>query len=240
MTRADLNKEPDEVAGMFDGVAQGYDRTNLLLSVGNAPLWRFQTVRALAPKAGEKILDLAAGTGTSSAAIASSGATVVAADFSEGMLEVGRAKHASKPNLTFTHADAMSLPFNSYEFDAVTISFGLRNIVDPKQALTEMFRVTKPGGRIVICEFSTPIGGLTAAMYNAYLHLAMPAIAKLSSTNSDAYTYLAESIEAWPNQRELAAWMRAAGYGNVAYKNLNRGIVALHRGTKPLHDAEVG
>lgn len=238
MTRADMNKEPDEVAEMFDGVAKGYDRTNLLLSAGNAPLWRYQLVRALHPGAGEKILDLAAGTGTSAAAIAASGATVVAADFSEGMLDVGRHKHADKENLSFVHADAMNLPFNSFEFDAVTISFGLRNVADPKKALAEMFRVTKPGGRIIICEFSTPPGGLTRAAYNAYLHIGMPALAKLSSTNSDAYTYLAESIEAWPLQSELAAWMREAGYGNVAYKNLNRGIVALHRGTKPRTQGE--
>lgn len=223
---------------MFDGVAQGYDRTNLLLSAGNAPLWRYQVVRALNPQPGEKILDLAAGTGTSAAAIARSGATVVAGDFSEGMLAVGREKHDNKPNLSFVHADAMNLPFNTFEFDAVTISFGLRNVADPKKALAEMFRVTKPGGRIVICEFSTPPGGLTRSAYNAYLHLAMPALAKLSSTNSDAYTYLAESIEAWPKQSELAAWMREAGYGRVAYKNLNRGIVALHRGIKPTTEAE--
>lgn len=228
-----MNKEPEDVASMFDGVAKGYDRTNLLLSAGNAPLWRYQLVRALAPKPGEKILDLAAGTGTSSAAIAATGATVVAGDFSEGMLEVGRHKHANIPNLSFVYADAMDLPFNSFEFDAVTISFGLRNVADPKKALAEIFRVTKPGGRIVICEFSTPPGGLTKAFYSAYLNLGLPSLAKLTSTNSPAYSYLAESIEAWPKQAELAAWMREAGYGRVAYKNLNRGIVALHRGTKP-------
>lgn len=219
---------------MFDDVAKGYDRTNNLLSGGNAPLWRIQLVRAVNPQSGEKILDLAAGTGTSSAALASAGAQVVAGDFSEGMLDVGRAKHGDNPLITFVHADAMKLPFKKNEFDAVTMSFGLRNVIEPKVALKELFRVTKPGGRIVICEFSTPTNGFTKAFYKTYLTKVMPAFAKLSSTNSEAYTYLAESIEAWPNQTELASWIREAGFDHVAYRNLTGGIVAMHRGVKPL------
>ncbi len=219
---------------MFDDVAKGYDRTNNLLSGGNAPLWRIQLVRAVNPQSGEKVLDLAAGTGTSSAALASAGAQVVAGDFSEGMLDIGRAKHGGNPLITFVHADAMKLPFKKNEFDAVTMSFGLRNVLEPKTALKELFRVTKPGGRIVICEFSTPTNGFTKAFYKTYLTKVMPAFAKLSSSNSEAYTYLAESIEAWPNQSELAAWMREAGFEHVAYRNLTGGIVAMHRGVKPL------
>lgn len=219
---------------MFDDVAKGYDRTNNLLSGGNAPLWRIQLVRAINPQSGEKILDLAAGTGTSSAAIAASGATVVAGDFSEGMLDVGRAKHGSNELITFVHADAMKLPFKKNEFDAVTMSFGLRNVLEPKVALAELYRVTKPGGRIVICEFSTPTNGFTKAFYKTYLTKVMPVFAKVSSTNSDAYTYLAESIEAWPAQPELAQWMLQAGFEHVAYRNLTGGIVALHRGIKPV------
>lgn len=219
---------------MFDDVAKGYDRTNNLLSGGNAPLWRIQLVRAINPQSGEKILDLAAGTGTSSAAIAASGATVVAGDFSDGMLDVGRAKHGSNELITFVHADAMKLPFKKNEFDAVTMSFGLRNVLEPKVALAELYRVTKPGGRIVICEFSTPTNGFTKAFYKTYLTKVMPVFAKVSSTNSDAYTYLAESIEAWPAQPELAQWMLQAGFEHVAYRNLTGGIVALHRGIKPV------
>ena len=131
---------------MFDEVALHYDRTNSVLSVGNSRRWRLATVRAVAPKPGERILDLAAGTGTSSVALAKSGAEVVAVDFSQGMIDVGRKRH---PSITFVLADATQLPFRDGEFDAVTISFGLRNIEDPKKALAEMYRVTKPGGRLV-------------------------------------------------------------------------------------------
>jgi demethylmenaquinone methyltransferase/2-methoxy-6-polyprenyl-1,4-benzoquinol methylase len=233
MSRADLSKQPEEVAAMFDDVAKGYDRTNNLLSGGNAPLWRIQLVRAVNPQPGEKILDLAAGTGTSSVALSKTGASIVAGDFSEGMLEVGRAKHGKNPQISFVHADAMKLPFKKDEFDAVTMSFGLRNVLDPKKALAELYRVTKPGGRIVICEFSTPTAGVTKSFYKTYLTKVMPAFAKLSSTNTEAYTYLAESIEAWPNQSELASWIREAGFEQVAYRNLTGGIVAMHRGVKP-------
>lgn len=234
MTTADLSKKPEDVSAMFDDVALGYDRTNSVLSAGNSYLWRIATTRALNPQPGEKILDLAAGTGTSSAAIARSGAHVVAADFSEGMLEVGRNKHGKNPLIEFVHADAMALPFPENTFDAVTISFGLRNVADPHKALSEMFRVTKPGGRIVVCEFSTPRRAPIRAGYTFYLRTVMPFIANLSSTHSDAYTYLADSIDAWPNQAALASWIKKAGFSKVAYRNLTGGVVALHRGIKPV------
>jgi demethylmenaquinone methyltransferase/2-methoxy-6-polyprenyl-1,4-benzoquinol methylase len=233
VTTADLSKKPAAVSAMFDDVAAGYDRTNNWLSGGNAYLWRISTTRAINPQANERILDLAAGTGTSSVAIAKSGAHVVAADFSPGMLEVGRAKHGANPLVEFIQADATELPFADNEFDAVTMSFGLRNVVQPKKALSELFRVTKPGGRIVICEFSTPPVGFVRAGYNIYLRQVMPLVAKVSSSNSDAYTYLADSIEDWPNQPTLATWMREAGFKDVAYRNLTAGVVALHRGVKP-------
>ena len=156
MTRADLGKDPRDVSAMFDRVAARYDRTNTVLSVGNATLWRAATTKAVAPNPGEKVLDVAAGTGTSSASLAKSGASVVAADFSPGMIEVGRRRQAHVPNLVFVEADAMDLPFDDDEFDAVTISFGLRNVKEPKVALAEFLRVTKPGGRLVVCEFSHP------------------------------------------------------------------------------------
>jgi len=218
---------------MFDTVSKGYDRTNSLLSVGNDSLWRAATTRAVAPKRGERILDLAAGTGTSSAALARSGAHVVAADFSTGMLEVGRERHGSIPNLVFVHADALDLPFADGEFDAVTMSFGLRNVEDTHKALSELFRVTAPGGRIVICEFSTPPAALVRFGHRLYLRGVMPLLSKMSSTNAPAYDYLGDSILDWPDQATLAAWIRDAGFVDVAYRNLTAGVVALHRGTKP-------
>jgi demethylmenaquinone methyltransferase/2-methoxy-6-polyprenyl-1,4-benzoquinol methylase len=217
---------------MFDEVAAHYDRTNALLSVGNASLWRLATTKAVNPQAGERILDIAAGTGTSSAALAHSGAHVVAADFSAGMIEVGKARHADNANIDFVQADATALPFKDNEFDAVTISFGLRNVVEPKKALAEFYRVTKPGGRVVICEFSTPPLTLVRQSYFAYLNHVMPRVVRLASSNAAAYDYLGESIAAWPTQPVLSGWLRSAGYSSVAYRNLTLGIVALHRGTK--------
>ncbi|KFF59357.1 ubiquinone biosynthesis methyltransferase UbiE [Cryobacterium sp. MLB-32] len=233
MNRADLNKRPAQVAAMFDEVAAHYDRTNAVLSMGNATLWRIATTRAVGPKAGERILDIAAGTGTSSAALTRTGARVVAADFSEGMIEVGRQRHADNSNIEFVQADATALPFADDEFDAVTISFGLRNVVEPQKALAEFYRVTKPGGRVVICEFSTPPLTPVRLGYFAYLNHVMPAIVRLASSNAEAYDYLGESIAAWPDQSTLSGWLRGAGYTGVAYRNLTLGIVALHRGTKP-------
>jgi demethylmenaquinone methyltransferase/2-methoxy-6-polyprenyl-1,4-benzoquinol methylase len=183
VTKADLNKQPDEVADMFDGVAKRYDRTNNVLSAGNAPIWRFATVRAIDPQPGERILDIAAGTGTSSAALTKTGATVVAFDFSPGMVAEGRRRH---PELEFIEGNAEKLPFADNEFDAVTISFGLRNINDPKAALAEMYRVLKPGGRLVICEFSKPPLALLRAGYNAYLAYVMPIVARATSSNTAA------------------------------------------------------
>ena len=215
---------------MFDGVAKNYDRTNSILSMGNAWRWRAAMVHAVAPQAGERILDLAAGTGTSAAALAKSGAEVVAADFSPGMIEEGRRRH---PDMTFVEADAAALPFADNEFDAVTISFGLRNVEDPKQVLAEMFRVLKPEGRMVICEFSKPPRALLRAGYWAYLRYVMPAVATTASSNPAAYRYLADSIEDWPDQSRLTQWIRGAGFTRVAYRNLTAGVVALHRGRKP-------
>ena len=233
MSSADLTKKPADVAAMFDRVSRRYDITNAVLSGGNAALWRIATVRAVAPRPGERILDLAAGTGTSSEALARSGARVVAADFSKGMLAVGRARHQDDQRVEFVFADARALPFGDDEFDAGTISFGLRNVADPHRALAEMYRVSKPGARIVICEFSKPPLAPLRAAYFAYLERAMPTISKLASSNAPAYDYLGDSIKAWADQTTLAAWMREAGFKQVRYRNLTGGIVALHRGVKP-------
>jgi len=230
-----MDKQPDEVSGMFDGVARHYDRTNAIMSVGNAPLWRAATVRAVDPRPGERILDVAAGTGTSSAALARSGATVVALDFSPGMIEEGRRR---QPDLEFVEGDAEKLPFGDDEFDAVTISFGLRNVEHPKVALAEMYRVMKPGGRLVICEFSKPPRAVFRAGYSAYMRFVMPVVASAASSNREAYSYLRESIQQWPDQGTLSQWIRGVGFTRVAHRNLSAGVVALHRGHKP-EDADI-
>lgn len=225
--RADLDRNPDEVSGMFDEVAPRYDLVNDLLSLGQDRHWRAQTVAAVRPRSGERILDLAAGTGTSSRPFADAGAFVVPADLSAGMLTVGKQR---QPQLAFVNADALALPFADGVFDAVTISFGLRNVEDVPGALAELHRVTRPGGRIVVCEFSTPTWKPFRDVYRNYLVQALPRIASLSSSNPVAYDYLADSILAWPDQHGLAALMTAAGWRAVGWKNLTGGVVALHRG----------
>ncbi|WP_426188419.1 class I SAM-dependent methyltransferase [Microbacterium sp. TWP3-1-2b2] len=235
--RADLGKDPQRVSGMFDQVAAGYDRTNTVMTFGNDAFWRAATTRAVAPKRGERILDLAAGTASSSASLAMSGAEVVAADFSPGMLTEGKRRHGHLKNLSFVEADAMNLPFADDEFDAVTMSYGLRNVQQPKKALAELLRVTKPGGRLVVNEFSTPPGKVFRGLYRFYNAQVLPRVARVAGTNSDAYDYLNESIQDWPDQRTLSAWLREVGWTEVAYRNLSFGIVALHRAKKPAKPA---
>lgn len=229
MSKADLAKKPEEVAAMFDAVAPTYDLTNGLLSFGQDRRWRKVVANAVDPQRGQRILDLAAGTGTSSMAFLRDGVEVIASDFSEGMLAEGRKRH---PELEFVFADATNLPFKDSEFDAVTISFGLRNVVDVPKALAEMYRVTKPGGRIVICEFSHVKTPVFSSAYRAYLKTVLPAFSALASKTPEAYGYLAESILAWPNQRDLAKLITAAGFERVEFRNLNLGVVAVHRGYK--------
>ena len=230
MTRASLDKQPREVAAMFDGVAERYDRTNTILSFGRDRVWRRETRAALDPRPGELVLDLGAGTGVSTEEIARSGAVAVGADLSLGMLRVG---HATRPAVPLLAADALTLPFADAAFDAVTISFALRNIVDPDAALREMARVTKPGGRLVVCEFSHPVWAPFRGAYLGYLMRALPGVARRVSSNPDAYVYLAESIRSWPRQSALAARIDAAGWRKVAWRNLTGGIVALHRAIRP-------
>lgn len=216
---------------MFDEVAPTYDLTNDLLSLGQTRRWRKKVKAAVDPQSGQSILDLAAGTGSSSIEFLVPGARVVASDFSEGMLAVGRKRH---PELEFVFADATKLPFKNDEFHATSISFGLRNVVDVPKALAEMLRVTKPGGRAVICEFSKVQNPLLRPFYNFYLNALLPAFSKISSKTPEAYRYLAESINDWPNQDLLAVKMADAGYENISYKNLFGGVVAIHTGFKPL------
>ncbi|MFD8590165.1 demethylmenaquinone methyltransferase [Streptomyces sp. NPDC059637] len=230
MTRASLDKQPQEVAQMFDGVAAKYDLTNDVLSLGQARLWRRAVARAVDARPGMRVLDLGAGTGTSSLPFAEAGADVVPCDFSLGMLREGKRRN---PWLPLTAGDATRLPFADDAFDAVTISFALRNVHDPDAALREMLRVTRPGGRIVVCEFSHPTWAPFRTVYTEYLMRALPQVATAVSSNPDAYVYLAESIRAWPDQAAFARRMQQAGWGKVAWRNLTGGVVALHRATAP-------
>ena len=228
MTKADLSKSPAAVSAMFDEVASAYDRTNDLLSFYQSRLWRRVLRSEVAPKAPMRILDIAAGTGTSSMALLAEGVEVVAADFSKGMLAEGKKRY---PELEFVFADAMKLPFEDASFDVVTMSFGLRNVADHKVALKEFYRVLKPTGRLVICEFSH-VSGFLGRLYRWYLRNVLPVVAKLVSSNPQAYSYLSESIEAWPKQQELKDDISAAGFDSASYRNLTFGIVAIHRGLK--------
>lgn len=223
--RADLDKRPVDVAAMFDQVAQRYDITNDVISFGQTLRWRRQLVRALAVQPGETVLDLAAGTGSSTVPFHRAGSRAVACDFSTGMLQVGRRRH---PEISFVAGDAMNLPFADHTFDAVTISFGLRNITDPAVGLQEMMRVTKPGGRLAVMEFSDPTFAPFNTLYSEYLMRALPSVARAVSSNPEAYVYLAESIRAWPSQDQLAGMIADAGWSQVRYRNLSGGIVAIH------------
>lgn len=229
MSKANLDKKPADVAAMFDEVAPTYDLTNDLLSLGQSRLWRSRVAKAVASKSGQTILDLAAGTGSSSVAFAKPGVKVIATDFSEGMLAEGRKRH---PELDFRFADATKLPFENESVDAVTISFGLRNVVDVPKALGEMLRVLKPGGRVVICEFSKVTLPVLKQFYNFYLTRILPKVSGLASKTPEAYSYLADSIVAWPDQAGLAVELIDAGFENVSYKNLSFGVVAIHLGFK--------
>ena len=229
MSKANLDKKPADVAAMFDEVAPTYDLTNDLLSLGQSRLWRSRVAKAVGSKSGQTILDLAAGTGSSSIAFAKPGVKVIATDFSEGMLAEGRKRH---PELDFRFADATKLPFENESVDAVTISFGLRNVVDVPKALGEMLRVLKPGGRVVICEFSKVTLPVLKQFYNFYLTRILPKVSGLASKTPEAYSYLADSIVAWPDQAGLAVELIDAGFENVSYKNLSFGVVAIHLGFK--------
>ena len=229
MVRANLNKDPDDVSKMFDDVANRYDFLNDLLSLGRTKAWRRVVTSIIAPKPGMKILDIAAGTGSSSRPLVDKGAEVTALDFSQGMIEQGRKQNK---NIKFVQGDALKLPFEENSFDVTTISFGLRNASSTEIALKEALRVTKDGGRIVVAEFSHPVNPIFKTIYLNYLMKALPVIVKKISKNPDAYIYLAESIRAWPDQAELASIMRDSGFKSVAWQDLTFGIVAVHIGYK--------
>jgi demethylmenaquinone methyltransferase / 2-methoxy-6-polyprenyl-1,4-benzoquinol methylase len=254
VTRADLDKQPGDVAAMFDGIAERYDLLNDILSAGQVRLWRRAVARIAGAGLGNRVLDLAAGTGTSSLTFTATGADCVACDFSLGMLQAGRARLARADGpptardygghlrglaggsrgvappgrLSLVGGDALRLPFRDEAFDAVTISFGLRNVASAAAALAEMRRVTRPGGRLVVCEFSTITIAPLDMLYRRYLTNVLPALARRTARNPEAYTYLAESIADWPAQRELAGVIEAAGWSAVRWRDLSLGVVAVH------------
>ena len=251
MARAELDKRPGDVAAMFDAIAGRYDLLNDLLSMGQVRLWRRAVARITGARPGERVLDLAAGTGTSSLTFTATGADCVACDFSLGMLQAGKSRldasqHGTGPGrrgsaggtrgvvppgrLSFVAGDALRLPFRDGAFDAVTISFGLRNVADPAAGLAEMRRVTRPGGRLVVCEFSAITIAPADMLYRRYLLHVLPAIARRAARNPEAYEYLAESIVDWPAQRELAGLIKAAGWSAVKWRDLSLGAVAVHVG----------
>lgn len=226
---------------MFDEVSPRYDVINDVLTLGLDRLWRVAAVRAIVPRKGMRVLDLAAGTGTSSVALAAHGANVVATDFSEGMLAEGRRRHGANDLVEFVQADAMALPFDDDSFDAATISYGLRNVSDPRAALAEMRRVVRPGGRVVVVEFSRPVSPFVRGPYGWYGRHVLPRIAGwLNPQAAEAYRYLFASIEDWPAQDELAHWLANAGLERVEYRNLSFGIVAIHRGRVPKSGSDSG
>jgi demethylmenaquinone methyltransferase/2-methoxy-6-polyprenyl-1,4-benzoquinol methylase len=234
VARAELDKQPGDVAAMFDAIAGRYDLLNDLLSMGQVRLWRRTVARITGARPGERVLDLAAGTGTSSLTFTATGADCVACDFSLGMLQAGKSRldisqGASGPGqLSFVAGDALRLPFRDGAFDAVTISFGLRNVADPVAGLAEMRRVTRPGGRLVVCEFSAITIAPADMLYRRYLLQVLPAIARRAARNPEAYEYLAESIVDWPAQPELAGLIKTAGWSAVRWRNLSLGAVAVH------------
>jgi demethylmenaquinone methyltransferase/2-methoxy-6-polyprenyl-1,4-benzoquinol methylase len=239
MARAHLDKRPGDVAAMFDAIAGRYDLLNDILSAGQVRLWRRAVARITAAGLSERVLDLAAGTGTSSLTFTATGADCVACDFSLGMLQAGRSRLArsggqdgqlreGRGRLGLVAGDALRLPFADGAFDAVTISFGLRNVASPGAALAEMRRVTRPGGRLVVCEFSTITIAPVDKLYRRYLLNVLPAIARRTARNPEAYEYLAESVADWPAQRELAGLIEAAGWSAVRWRDLSLGVVAVH------------
>lgn len=227
---ADLSKAPGQVAAMFDTVAPRYDLLNTVLSAGQVRVWRRAVRRALHAGPGMRILDVACGTGTSTGDLADTGASVVGVDFSRGMLATGRQR---RPDLSLTAADAMRLPFADETFDAVTISFGIRNIVDVPAALREMLRVTRREGMLLVAEFSQPTMPVLSQVYRGGVLTALPWVASRLASNSPSYRYLAETIAEWPGQEEFALLIRDAGWDDPAWRNLTGGIVALHRAYRP-------
>jgi demethylmenaquinone methyltransferase/2-methoxy-6-polyprenyl-1,4-benzoquinol methylase len=224
--RATLDKDPRDVAAMFDEVASRYDITNLAMTFGMERRWRRLTGEALGISPGDRVLDVAAGTAVSTEALRREGAVAVGVDFSLGMLRAGRFA------VPLVAGDALQLPFADGAFDAVTISFGLRNVVDTSAALRELARVTRPGGRLVVCETSRPSWAPARLGHALWVTRGLPLLGRLMSSDSPAYAYLAESALAWPEPPELAGVIGSSGWGEVAWRPLSLGAVCLHRAAR--------
>lgn len=223
----------ERVRGIFSRIAPRYDAFNLVSSFGLDRLWRRATVRMAALTPSSEVLDLAAGTGDLTLAIARQGrpASVVSTDFVEEMLEVGKQKAArydGPTNISFAYADAQALPFPDASFDVVTIAFGVRNLPNRQANFREVRRVLRPQGRYVILEFSTPPSAPFRALYHAYLERVIPALGALIAGDRASFEYLNTSIRAFPSQHELAHELEAAGFSRVWWRNLTGGIVAVH------------
>ncbi|WP_406665134.1 bifunctional demethylmenaquinone methyltransferase/2-methoxy-6-polyprenyl-1,4-benzoquinol methylase UbiE [Gallaecimonas sp. GXIMD1310] len=226
------------VAGVFHSVAGKYDVMNDLMSMGIHRLWKRFTVDLSGVRAGQKVLDLAGGTGDLAAKFArivGDSGEVVLADINDSMLQVGKDKLRNQgivSNVRFVQANAECLPFPDNHFDLITIAFGLRNVTDKDAALRSMYRVLKPGGRLLVLEFSKPKSALLSQAYDVYSFKLLPMMGKLVAGDAESYQYLAESIRMHPDQDTLKAMMSDAGFDEVEYHNLTGGIVALHRGFK--------
>ena len=228
-----------KVANVFHSVAAKYDIMNDLMSAGIHRLWKRATIEMSAVRPGQQVLDIAGGTGDLTAKfsrLVGSQGHVVLADINGSMLNVGRDKllnHGIANNVTFTQADAQYLPFADNSFDCITIAFGLRNVTDKSLALQSMLRVLKPGGRLLILEFSKPTSATLEKIYDQYSFRLLPLMGKLVAQDADSYRYLAESIRMHPDQNGLLALMQAAGFSQCSFSNMTGGVVALHKGFKP-------
>ena len=235
--RPTSDKDAALVQQMFDRVAPRYDVANTIFSFGQDRHWRRVAASAAGVGPGDRVLDVATGTGALAAELAGRGAEVLALDFSWNMVATGAARIDSAPTaaggrIFWLNGDGTRLPLADASVDAVTIAFGLRNLPDTVAGLREFARVTRPGGRLVVLEFSTPTWSPFRTVYNRYLLGAIPQLAQVVTSDPAAYRYLAESIQAWPDQEAMAALISDAGWEQVAWKNLSGGIVAAHRGTR--------
>jgi demethylmenaquinone methyltransferase/2-methoxy-6-polyprenyl-1,4-benzoquinol methylase len=227
-----MERTADGVRRMFDRVAPRYDLANTVFSLGQDRAWRRAAARAAALADGQAAVDVACGTGALTRELAASapGAVVLGVDFSWEMVRRA-AGPASAPGSAHLVGDALRLPLRDSSVDVVTIAFGLRNLPEPGRGLLEFRRVLRPGGRLVVCEFSQPVVPVLRGAYRRYLTRLMPVAARRLTSDPEAYQYLARSIGAWPDQAGLAAWLQEAGFTDVAWRDLTGGIVALHRAT---------
>ena len=236
--RVKTAEKAGRVREVFDSVAAQYDLMNDLMSGGLHRLWKRFTIELSAVRSGQTVLDIAGGTGDLAAKfskLVGADGKVILADINAAMLSVGRDRLIDKgalSNIDVVQADAQFLPFDDNSIDCITIAFGLRNVTDKAKALMSMHRVLKPGGRVLVLEFSKPTSPLLSKVYDAYSFSALPAMGKLITDDADSYRYLAESIRKHPDQESLLEMVEDAGFVDCRYHNMTGGIVAVHRGIK--------